>query len=243
MIYVVLGMHKSGTSLVSSTLHHSGIDMGNDLESKEGEYDKYERKSVFLVNQEILGSEGVFSLNIEMPAVLKVTEEQRSRMISIVQACEEQFTHWGFKDPRTCLVYPLWADVLPKHNLIVVYRSPSEIWPRVRSHSLNPTITFYRAWRLIKRWVQYNTRIQSYLEETSMDYLILNYRDLMTTHREFDRFQAFVGKKLSDQRKRNLYRGKSNEYFLLESAAWLHCIQAGYHYRDILKKFEALRRM
>jgi len=32
MIYVVLGMHKSGTTLVSQILHRSGIDMGDGFE-------------------------------------------------------------------------------------------------------------------------------------------------------------------------------------------------------------------
>lgn len=31
MIYIVLGMHKSGTTLVASLLYKSGVNMGHDI--------------------------------------------------------------------------------------------------------------------------------------------------------------------------------------------------------------------
>lgn len=49
MIFVVLGMHKSGTTLVSQILHHSGIPMGDGFDENVT-YDggnKYERESTF----------------------------------------------------------------------------------------------------------------------------------------------------------------------------------------------------
>ena len=40
MIYIVLGMHKSGTSLVARTLHASGVDMGEFNDSLDYEADR-----------------------------------------------------------------------------------------------------------------------------------------------------------------------------------------------------------
>ena len=55
MLYVVLGMHKSGTTLLSQVLHHSGIDMG---EIPDGvSYDKgnkYEDQESFHINMELI---------------------------------------------------------------------------------------------------------------------------------------------------------------------------------------------
>jgi hypothetical protein len=60
MIYVVLGMHKSGTTLVSQLLHQSGISMGEDF-GEGRDYDdaggegKWERRESFLIDLEIVG--------------------------------------------------------------------------------------------------------------------------------------------------------------------------------------------
>lgn len=55
MIYVVLGMHKSGTTLVARTLHESGIHMGvfdESLDYQQG--NKYEHREFQEINRRIL---------------------------------------------------------------------------------------------------------------------------------------------------------------------------------------------
>ncbi len=55
MIYIVLGMHKSGTTLVAQTLHAAGINMGDFDESLT--YDtnnKYERHDTQELNRDLL---------------------------------------------------------------------------------------------------------------------------------------------------------------------------------------------
>ena len=53
MIYIILGMHKSGTTLISQILHKSGINMGNfneDVSYDQG--NKYERPASQKINRE-----------------------------------------------------------------------------------------------------------------------------------------------------------------------------------------------
>ncbi len=38
MLYVILGMHKSGTTMISEILHNSGISMG-EWKDKSNNYD------------------------------------------------------------------------------------------------------------------------------------------------------------------------------------------------------------
>ena len=40
VIYVVLGMHKSGTTLISQILHHSGVNMGGAEIETSRSYDE-----------------------------------------------------------------------------------------------------------------------------------------------------------------------------------------------------------
>ena len=244
MIYVILGMHKSGTTLVSQILHHSGINMGENIDD-EVSYDrgnKYEREATFSLNLEILGLKSDRFIHYAAPDTLSITEIQRVRMREIIRNCNEAYPHWGFKDPRTALTYPLWVSELPEHKLIVVYRSPGELWPRfcykpVHHIYKNP----YVAWRLVKRWCEHNSNILNYLQNTTMNFLALNYRKLLTMDTEFDRLQEFVGIELCDQRRQDLYRSRSDNYLLLDIATRIVEQQTGCNSEKIIEQFESLR--
>lgn len=244
MIYVVLGMHKSGTTLVSQILHHSGINMGCDIETKLS-YDqgnKYERAATLRLNEEILGAKPNKSVEINVSRNLSLTAEQGRRMREIIESCSREHDNWGFKDPRTCLVYSLWAGELPPHKIIAVYRSPHEIWPRYRVvHSRNRYRDPYRAWRYIKSWCEHNHNIVTFLQNTQMEYIVLEYGCLVTTKTEFDRLQDFIGMELRDQRRPELYRNRNTRYRLLDMAAWLVNKQKGYHANTIIEQLETLR--
>lgn len=245
MIYIVLGMHKSGTTLVSQILHHSGINMGEHDETIS--YDrgnKYERESCLALNMDILHLETFLVIDNAAPENLSMTPEQRIRMRQIIRQCQESYDHWGFKDPRTCLTYPLWATELPTHKLIVIYRTPSEIWPRFRYNGwlyahTNPLI----AWKYINRWCEHNSRIVTYLQQTSQEYLVLNYGELMHTQTEFNRLENFVGLTLTDQRKPQLYRSQAKNYPLLNIASWFVQRKTGCYPQKIMAQLEAWRRL
>jgi hypothetical protein len=240
-------MHKSGTTLISQILHRSGINMGESIDPKVS-YDrgnKYERLSTRALNLEILGLKDIYTPSYDLdvsPDAFQLTEDQRRRMREIIQRCNQAYPNWGFKDPRTCLVYPLWASELPEHKIIAVYRSPGEIWPRYRKKRLrhcykNPS----RAWKFMKGWCRYNSNVLSYLQNANLDFLVLSYGELMASDAEFNRLQEFVGIELNDQRKKSLYRNRTEEYPLIEIATWLVHKQTGCTPGKIMEQFEALR--
>ena len=244
MIYIVLGMHKSGTTLASQILHHSGVNMGDNIDAHIS-YDggnKYERASTLALDMEILGVKDFIATDLVAPDTLEMTKAQHTRMQEIIQNCNKAYDNWGFKDPRACLVYPLWASELPEHKIIAIYRSPDEIWLRYR---YNGWRYFYtnplRAWKLINRWVEHNINILNYLQSTEMDSLVLSYRELVTAQAEFDRLQKFVGFELEDRRRANLYRNRPQVYPLLKIAIWLVHKRTGYTPEKIIEQFEALR--
>ena len=75
MIYIVLGMHKSGTTLLSQILHHSGISMGENFNESVSysQGNKYERETTQQINKEILGDPTAYSIDIPLPKTLKLT--------------------------------------------------------------------------------------------------------------------------------------------------------------------------
>lgn len=244
MIYVVLGMHKSGTTLVSQLLHHAGINMGENLEQGVS-YDQgnqYERESTWRLNEDILNAHTRRSIDIHLPGSLQLNPKQRQCMNEIIETCNQRYADWGFKDPRTCLVYPLWAEALPEHKLIAVYRDPAEPWPRYRPrHTRNRYREPYRAWKYLQSWYEHNSRILDYLHTTERDYLVLEYQALVSTQTEFDRLQQFVGRELKDQRKPGLYRNRSRNYPILTLVEKLLYRLKGYQPQAIMRQFEAYR--
>jgi hypothetical protein len=218
--------------MVDDTKSHISYDKGN----------QFERQLTQEINHDLLNSHGVFSLDISPPKKLEITSSQRSQMREVIHCCNEKYLDWGFKDPRTCLVYPLWASELPEHKIIAIYRSPDEMWQRYRSKSVRRS---YRvpgaAWKFIKRWCEYNAKILDYLQNTNRNFLVLSYQSLMKTQAEFERLQNFVGINLNDRRDLSLYRHRQQNDEFIKHIAWLIEKQAGYHPEKILKSLDALR--
>ena len=127
-VVVVLGMHKSGTTLVAETLHRSGIAM---IESEvAGGYDdgnKMERAATCALNMDLLDDQGTESLRLIRPLspdADNATHKDRARELTAGLGPGP----WGFKDPRTLLTFDFWQDVLDAPVLIGVYRDPVEVF-------------------------------------------------------------------------------------------------------------------
>ena len=230
MIVVVLGMHKSGTTLVSQILHRSGIHMGDFDESVT--YDggnKYEREATLALDMELLRAPDDEVLDLAPPVALAPTPEQRERMRAIIAACEAGHADWGFKDPRACLLYDLWARELPPHRIVAVHRDPAEVWSHFKWSGRRYYHTnFHRACAYLHRWHEHNAALLRILAVTPQPWIMVGYRELMSDDREFARLQDFVGLPLQDTRKPGLYRNRPRHDVFLRSAdrllRWRHGI-------------------
>lgn len=212
MIYVVLGMHKSGTTMISEILHHSGINMVDNADPSLT-YDKgnkWERESTKQINHTLLGSEGAFSLVNGKPAKLSMTPEIKDSMRGLISDYNRQYPEWGFKDPRTCYVYGLWASTLPEHKIVVVYRSPQETWEHYRRISGRQMLSAIR--QFLPRWTEYNGTILEHLRETKMKFLVIRYERFMNDPEEFKRLERFVGRPLNDRRDPKLHRSRPKKF-------------------------------
>ena len=197
-VYIVLGMHKSGTTLIAKTLHYSGINMG--AFDEEVSYDKgnqFEREEPLFINNLILQSEGLQSLSIS-PNKKKI--DQSSSILSLVKELNSQYAMWGFKDPRTCLTYDHWKPFLPVHKIIVVYRKPQS----VAYHYCRKGFRDYI--RALNRYMQYNSRIYKIGKEKKA--LFVSYDKLLNSKKEYMRLSKFVGFDLSDVVDPRLNRSK-----------------------------------
>jgi DNA repair exonuclease SbcCD ATPase subunit len=132
-IVIVLGMHRSGTSLLSNILHLLGIDMVDQPThaSKSNETGFWERPEIVALHDDILQALGA-PVGSPMHAVpLKAgwwrnpkIRDLKKRMHDVMATHLAQVRRpWGFKDPRTCRLLPLWGEILEELDV-----SPRFVW-------------------------------------------------------------------------------------------------------------------
>lgn len=211
-IYCVLGMHKSGTTLVSQILHQSGINMGSfDLDRDYDQGNKYERSETQNLNKRILGCGNTHSLSVNKPVRIKdIDESYFFEAQKIVATLDTLHNAWGFKDPRTCLLVDFWHSVIPETKYIHVIRHPIEVWHYYKSRLSKDSKFidyFSRCINSLRVWYLYNREIAVFSGSLTNGNLVsIEYSRLMTNDVEFDRLEHFAGQKLSDTRDLSKYR-------------------------------------
>jgi hypothetical protein len=217
MIYIILGMHKSGTTLISKMLHDSDVNMGDfDPTITYDQGNQYEREEFQKVNKDILGCEDANSTSVITPLNSTYQNTVLGDFIKEeIIKLNSSHIHWGFKDPRTCLTYNYWSQYLPEHKVIYVYRSPVEVW-----HHYQKNISKYRFYKKIlvsckavNAWYVYNNEILDYINllyVASENSYILEYSNFMKDDIAINELAEFVGVNLNDTRDVSLYRAKKN---------------------------------
>lgn len=126
MIYVVMGMHRSGTSAIAGLLHDNGITMGEDSSfyprpSPENPKGFYEDVRFRNINDELLKCNHLYVDDWDVPedapfrdATAEIFENART----LITEMQDRYPNWGWKDPRTCLTWPFWATVLDSLGLL-----------------------------------------------------------------------------------------------------------------------------
>ncbi|MFO7551201.1 MAG: glycosyltransferase [Haliea sp.] len=125
---VVLGMHRSGTSMVAHQLHAFGLEAGSEAELLAPREDNpagfWERRDVVALNDEILGAAGGSWF---MPPAREqlAPADYRERVAGILATLPK--AGWLLKDPRLLLTWPAWQPQLQGALRVLVYRGPCAV--------------------------------------------------------------------------------------------------------------------
>ncbi len=118
---IVLGMHRSGTSAFTGALQKVGVELGGPLMAPapgENELGFFENLAIEKLNDRFLLEVGhswddLRGLSLsQLPESTTKQYQQDLQEILVEQFSGAKF--WGVKDPRICLLLPLWFDVLDK---------------------------------------------------------------------------------------------------------------------------------
>lgn len=136
---IVLGMHRSGTSLTSGALHRLGVDMiigplHTDEHNPGGYFERFAFVDIHDTLLVSLGSRwdasapltpGWWREPVAMAARARIIEQLRQQLPQSPRQL------WGIKDPRIMRLLPLWLDICAELDLepriILATRNPDNV--------------------------------------------------------------------------------------------------------------------
>ncbi len=152
-LVVILGMHRSGTSLLTHSLHKAGLHLGknpllpNSYNNLEG---FWEAPESLVINDRILElSGGAWNT---VPPTLRIDDETTSKMLSFLDGLRIERVA-GWKDPRTTITFPVWKPQLSDYRIVAALRHPMDV---ARSLQVR------EGWSLdkgLQLWAEYNRRL------------------------------------------------------------------------------------
>jgi hypothetical protein len=169
-ITIVIGMHRSGTSLAAHALHRLGIGMSEDNRiSSDNRKGHWERPAIVAFHDRILQvfDRGWFDPrhSLALPAEWWLHPEVRAIRSDMAAWLKQRLPgcgHVGFKDPRTARLLPFWHGLCEELTLEPCYvfcvREPGQVARSLRIHDgLSPQEAVYR-------WMVHNSHAALGLE-------------------------------------------------------------------------------
>jgi hypothetical protein len=144
---IIIGMHRSGTSMITHLLESLGLFIGvnkdnNDeadyfqrmnewtLKQAAGAWDSPEKIDELLANKEVLDLVlDYWQFSLHSPRQVFFLGWQRYLQ---GQRLAAMTTPWGWKDPRNTYTLPLWLTIFPNAKVIHIYRNGIDVAQSLR---------------------------------------------------------------------------------------------------------------
>ena len=158
-VVCILGMHRSGTSLVTRVLNLIGLDLGPEGHlmgpSAANETGHWESIPISELNDEIFARLGgswweppPFTPGWERrPDLADVRKQARE----LVESDFGRSALWGFKDPRISLTAPFWQRIVGRMDYVICLRNPIDVAASLAARKREP-VPFARG---VDLWLTY----------------------------------------------------------------------------------------
>jgi hypothetical protein len=128
---VVLGMHRSGTSALTNLFRLLGLWAGEEEDFPPGDEHNqkgyWEHRGIWSVDEAILQTLGASWSEIADLDLARLEEGVRARFMERARAIVQDLDRhgsWVVKDPRLCLLFPFWREILERPLCVLIYREP-----------------------------------------------------------------------------------------------------------------------
>lgn len=125
---IITGMHRSGTSFVTSVLQQAGVHVGKNLLGayKGNQHGHFEDFDFLYFHENVLLRFGESPFTQPQLTPGQFTTSERDLALSLIEQ-RQTYSLWGWKDPRTALMLEFWHNLLPNARYIFIYRHPLEV--------------------------------------------------------------------------------------------------------------------
>jgi len=135
----VLGMHRSGTSTLSRAINLLGAYLGEENElygpAPDNPEGYWERKEFVDFHDRLLGKlKRTWDTTTPLPDhwyLEKELQQEREELSAMIRDSFSGHELWGWKDPRTCILLPLWKHLLGELGIdlsaVFVVRHPFDV--------------------------------------------------------------------------------------------------------------------
>ena len=199
-LVIILGM-RSGTSLTARISRCMGAYLGEDNElmgASLGNSDgHFENLEIVSINDYILRICNKEWYSLEAPVLDYDSLQIKMKMEEIKTVIWKLFEKSDtvlIKDPRICVLLPLWDKVLGELEIEVsyvwVFRNPLEVMESLRKRD------GYSSKYSLLLWVHYNLSVLKYLQEK--EYFLINYRDILGKSEKLKELSALFDCKFDD---------------------------------------------
>lgn len=188
MIVIILGMHRSGTSMLSSIVHSLGISMGPEADLKRNNpesqpYGYWEDQSFVSLNRQIIKAAGGHWH--KPPGRLKILAasiEYRDEISELVGTRKKESDNWGWKDPRNCLCIECYQYVFkPEDDVryIHILRDREAIIDSLirRGEVLKSLLDQRESWKRVV--YEHQRRVFDFCNRYQVKRYIINYEDVL----------------------------------------------------------------
>ena len=153
---IVLGMHRSGTSLLTGSLEAAGLHIGKvNHAAPFNRKGNKENESIRGFHNELLAKNGA-SWDRPPKGQVRWDRSDEERALSLVEPYFRSARPWGFKDPRTIWMVEGWLRLLPSARIIGVFRHPSLVMRSLAARTGDLAIGTREGLRL---WCAYNAEL------------------------------------------------------------------------------------
>lgn len=198
---ILVGMHRSGTSLLAQLLANCGVQMGIERSEATDESPFFRDINTTFLNRMGCSWRCIDWLPrgetlIEECAVAKERVERKVEKGTIgkhlsLEGAQHLLAHpslrWGWKDPRNSLVLPLWHSIFPQATVIHIYRDGRDVALSLLVRDLGrlgKDLEAASPWHVdrfaadIRLWEQYIESIRAFIDRFPIHHT-LKYEELL----------------------------------------------------------------
>lgn len=217
-VLIITGMHRSGTSMITSYLKECGLSLGDRLliGNEDNPKGYFEDVDFLSMQQNIMhdatekGTGGWKDVGFSEDdffdkSVLSNYKKKAQELVEQKQLKSNEI--WGWKDPRTSLLLDFWEGIIPEAKYLLIYRNPWEVKSSLlklgRSElDNNPEYAY-------KIWMQYNKAIIEFYKKHPEKCLLISANGFLNYPEE-------LANKINQKFNWELIKPITNEFYSLK---------------------------